>query len=358
MIMGNIQVCVENVTKHFGEVLAVDHLSLSVEQGQFLTLLGPSGCGKTTLLRSIAGFEEPDSGRIAIGGRDVTDLPAHKRPANMVFQRYALFPHLTVFENVAFGLRVKKLSAKEIETRVLGMLALVQLEGYGERRINQLSGGQAQRVALARALVNEPGVLLLDEPLGALDLKIRYQMEMELKLLHAKLGITFIYVTHDQDEAMTLSDRVVIMSAGRVVQDSTPEDVYRNPASAFVADFIGHSNLIEAEVEKVDPLRLVFFGRSYATRCCAGLSAGQKVKALLRPEAMQLFREKPDGYENWVGGSVLDVTFKGAYVDYLVDTGAYRLKVHQSLYEGVTVLGRGEHVHLAWCAEDVIVLSA
>ena len=355
--MGNIQVCVENVTKHFGEVLAVDQLNLSVEQGQFMTLLGPSGCGKTTLLRTIAGFEEPDAGRIAIGGRDVTDLPAHKRPANMVFQRYALFPHLSVFENVAFGLQVKKLSAQEIESRVQRMLALVQLVGYGKRRINQLSGGQAQRVALARALVNEPAVLLLDEPLGALDLKIRYQMEMELKLLHAQLGITFIYVTHDQDEAMTLSDRVVVMSAGRIVQDSTPEDVYRHPVSAFVADFIGHSNLIEAEVEQANPARLIFFGQPYDCRGCPALSKGQKVKALLRPEAIQLFRDKPDGFDSWAVGTVLDVTFKGPYVDYLVEVGGFRLKVHQSLYEGVTVFRRGEQLHMAWCAEDVLVMA-
>ena len=356
--MKNIQVRLEKVTKRFGDVTAVSNLDLNVEQGRFLTLLGPSGCGKTTLLRSIAGFEEPDSGRIYIGGRDVTDLPAHKRPSNMVFQRYALFPHLTVFENVAFGLMVKKLSTQEIDKRVEKMLALVQLEGYGRRQINQLSGGQAQRVALARALVNEPEVLLLDEPLGALDLKIRFQMEMELKLLHAELGITFIYVTHDQDEAMTLSDRIVIMNAGQIVQDGAPEDIYSNPASAFVADFIGHSNLFDAEVENSSPVKIKLFGVTFACRCGSDIQPGMKVKTLLRPEAIRIMREHPEGFENKMIGKVIDVTFKGPYVDYLVDAGNQRLKVHQSLFEGVQVYKRDETVHLAWCPEDMVVLNS
>lgn len=356
--MSKIHVSLENATRRFGEVVAVDNLSLSVEKGRFLTLLGPSGCGKTTLLRSIAGFEELDSGRISIGGRDVTNLPAHKRPSNMVFQRYALFPHLSVYENVAFGLRVKKFGDQQIKNRVERMLTLVQLAGYGERHINQLSGGQAQRVALARALVNEPEVLLLDEPLGALDLKIRYQMEMELKLLHAEMGITFIYVTHDQDEAMTLSDRVVIMSAGRIIQDGTPEDIYTNPKSAFVADFIGHSNLFEAVVESVSPTRLYFFHNSYTGRLSTNLRIGQKVKALIRPEAIRITQDELDNYPNSVKGRIIDVTFKGHYVDYLVTVGDQRFKVHQSICEGVTVFKLSEAIYLTWSPEDMLVLDS
>jgi spermidine/putrescine transport system ATP-binding protein len=355
--VGEVQVCVDKITKRFGDVVAVDEMSLSVERGQFLTLLGPSGCGKTTLLRMIAGFEEPTTGRVFIGGTDVTYLPPHRRPANMVFQRYALFPHLSVFENVAFGLRLKKLSDSQVTGHVEQMLALVQLEGYGGRHVNQLSGGQAQRVALARAIVNEPDVLLLDEPLGALDLKIRQQMQVELKLLHAELGMTFVYVTHDQEEAMTISDRIVVMRSGRVVQDGSPEEIYSNPANAFVADFIGHSNLLLAEVTTADPTRCRFLGSIYACRRCPGLEEGQEVKVLLRPETIMLFSDPPDGLENWVEGEIVDSTFKGPYVDYLLDVDTCRLKVHQPIHEGVRVFARGEQLHAAWSPDDAHVLG-
>jgi spermidine/putrescine transport system ATP-binding protein len=356
--MTNIQVMVNNVTKMFGEVVAVDNLSLSVEQGQLLTILGPSGCGKTTLLRIVAGFEEPTSGRIFIGGKDVTYVPPHRRPANMVFQRYALFPHLTVFENVAFGLRLKKLNENVIKDRVKRMLTLVQLEGLGKRNVNQLSGGQSQRVALARALINEPEVLLLDEPLGALDLKIRQQMEMELKLLHAELGTTFIYVTHDQEEAMTISNRIVVMHKGQIIQDGTPEEIYATPKNAFVADFIGHSNIVDAYIIQVDPVRINLLGTTLVCQDHQDLNVNQQVKVLLRPEAFVIFQDRPKNSENVITGRIIDATFKGPYVDYLVDVGETRLKAHYSIREGIRIFGQGESIFLSWSPDDALVLPS
>jgi len=356
--MNNSQVFVDNTTKRFGEVLATRDLSLTVERGQFLTLLGPSGCGKTTLLRMIAGFEEPDEGRIFIGGQDVTFSPPHKRPSNMVFQRYALFPHLSIFDNVAFGLRVKKLGERDITDRVERILDLVQLKGFGPRTINQLSGGQSQRVALARALVNEPDVLLLDEPLAALDLKIRQQMQVELKLLHAELGITFIYVTHDQEEAMTISDRIVVMQAGQIVQDGAPEEIYNSPANTFVAEFIGHSNLMEATVESVSPMQLKFLGDVVNFNSSLDFQIAQTIKVLLRPEALLIYREKPPRATNLISGKVVDATFKGPYVDYLVDFNGQRLKVHQSIHNGVQVMERGEKAYIVWSPDDMLILES
>ena len=276
--MSPVQVQTEALSKSFGSVRAVQSLDLAVEQGEFLTILGPSGCGKTTLLRLIAGFEEPDAGRVFIAGEDVTFVPPHRRPANMVFQRYALFPHLTVAENVGFGLRLKKVAEHDVRPRVERMLDLVQLTGFGMRRTHQLSGGQAQRVALARALINEPEVLLLDEPLGALDLKIRQQMQIELKLLHAQLGMTFIYVTHDQEEAMSISDRIVVMNDGRIAQQGSPREIYANPASTYVADFVGHSNLLPARVHQVAPVRVDIMGSEFTVRSRSGLQVGQEVR--------------------------------------------------------------------------------
>ena len=231
----------EGVTKRFDDVIAVDDLTLQIESGQFYALLGPSGCGKTTTLRMIGGFEEPTDGTIYLGDRPVTALPPHKRDVNTVFQSYALFPHLTIFENVAFGLRRKRVKGADLRTRVGEMLRLVGLEGYGNRKPKQLSGGQQQRVALARALVNSPGVLLLDEPLGALDLKLRKEMQMFLKALHRDLGITFLHVTHDQEEAMTMADSIVVMNHGRIEQAGSPAELYERPATAFVASFLGVS---------------------------------------------------------------------------------------------------------------------
>jgi spermidine/putrescine transport system ATP-binding protein len=350
------QVVVDRIVKRFGETIALQDVSLQVERGQFLTLLGPSGCGKTTLLRIIAGFEEPNEGCIQIAGKDMTYMPPHKRPVNMVFQKYALFPHLSVFEDVAFGLRIKKLSANIINSKVERMLALVQLSEFGGRMVNQLSGGQAQRVALARALVNEPEVLLLDEPLAALDLKIRQQMQIELKLLHAELGITFIYVTHDQEEAMTISDRIVVISAGMIVQDGTPGEIYNYPASAFVAEFIGHSNIIDAVVRSISPVKLGFWEGEHLCRECRELQMGQNVKALLRPEAILISSEESIHNSDQVTGTIVDATFKGPFVDYLVNIEHQRMKIHQSIHDGVRVLQRGEKAYLHWSPDDLIVL--
>ena len=320
---------------------------------------GPAtGCGKTTLLRAIAGFEEPDSGRIYIGGQDVTFTPPHKRPANMVFQRYALFPHLSVKENVEFGLRVKKLSESEITDRAERMLNLVQLKGYGSRRLNQLSGGQAQRVALARALVNELDVLLLDEPLAALDLKIRQQMQVELKLLHAELGITFIYMTHDQEEAMTISDRIVVLQAGKIIQDGSPEEIYNSPKNGFVADFIGQSNLIEATVVSFDPLKLKIQDDVFTCHSCSNLEIGQKVKGMLRPEALLIYQEEPPDATNLLIGRVVNTNFKGPYVDYIIDFNQQRLKVHQSIHNDVQIMERGEKVYIIWSPDDMLLLMS
>src|SRR5688500_10768155 len=248
--VAEVDVRLERVTKDFGETVAVDDLSLDIAEGEFFSLLGPSGCGKTTTLRMIGGFEEPTRGTIYLGGRDVTDLPPHKRNVNTVFQSYALFPHLNVYENVAFGLRRTKVQDGDIKTRVSEALRLVDLEGFEKRRPGQMSGGQQQRVALARALVNAPKVLLLDEPLGALDLKLRKQMQLELKRIQQEVGITFIYVTHDQEEAMTMSDRLAVMRVGKIEQIGPPEDVYENPTTQFVAAFLGASNLLEGELKE------------------------------------------------------------------------------------------------------------
>ena len=243
---------IKNVSKSFGEKCILRDVSISVKQGEFLTLLGPSGCGKTTLLRMIAGFGSPDSGEILINGTDITDMPAHERPVNTVFQRYALFPHLDVYENIAFGLKLHKVPEDEIDKRVRKVLKMVSMTDYEDRDVESLSGGQQQRVAIARAIVNQPKVLLLDEPLSALDLKMRKDMQIELKEMHRKLGITFIYVTHDQEEALTLSDTIVVLDNGDIKQIGTPTDIYNEPQNAFVADFIGESNILNGKMIQAD----------------------------------------------------------------------------------------------------------
>ena len=285
-----------NVTRRFGEVTAVDAVSLTVVGGEFLTLLGPSGCGKTTLLRMIAGFELPDSGHIILGGRDVTHLPPHQRDVTTVFQQYALFPHLNVFANVAFGLRRRHVAADEITRRVESALEMVRLGGLRERHPSELSGGQQQRVALARALVVEPRVLLLDEPLAALDLKLRKQMQIELKGLQRRLGISFIYVTHDQEEALTMSDRIVVMNAGRIEQVGRAEEIYERPQTEFVAGFIGVSNILEGTVEEVTgKVSTVSLGSVRIAARADGASPGERVRVLIRPEKISLAAEAAPG---------------------------------------------------------------
>jgi spermidine/putrescine transport system ATP-binding protein len=290
------EVELQNVTKRFGDVTAVDSVSLSVLSGEFLTLLGPSGCGKTTLLRIIAGFELPDFGRVVLGGREVTQLPPNHRDVTTVFQHYALFPHLNVFANVAFGLERRHVAPDEIRRRVAAALEMVRLGGLDERQPRELSGGQQQRVALARALVLEPRVLLLDEPLAALDLKLRKQMQIELKNLQRRLEISFIYVTHDQEEALTMSDRIVVMNAGRIEQVGRAEEIYERPRTEFVAGFIGVSNIIEGTVEEVTgQLSIVSVGNARIGAYADSVKPGERVRVLVRPEKINIGAEAGPG---------------------------------------------------------------
>ncbi|MFG1673203.1 ABC transporter ATP-binding protein [Micromonospora sp. NPDC049282] len=311
-----------DLTKRFGVFTAVDDLSLTVPQGSFFALLGASGCGKTTTLRMIAGLEAPTSGRVLLGDRDITGLRPYKRPVNTVFQSYALFPHLDIHENVAFGLRRRGI--RKVAEQVERMLALVQLEGYGRRRPAQLSGGQQQRVALARALINHPQMLLLDEPLGALDLKLRRQMQIELKRIQAEVGITFLHVTHDQEEAMWMADTVAVMNAGRIEQLGAPADIYEYPASPFVANFLGQSNLIEAEVSghDTDDLLVTGHGTRFTTPLDRARSRQGPVWLGVRPEKLRLVADRtrvPDG-RNAVSGVLTDICYAGVSTEFLLRT--------------------------------------
>ena len=289
------EVELDNVTKRFGDMTAVDGVTLAVERGEFLTMLGPSGCGKTTLLRMIAGFATPDSGRVRLGGRDVTDVPPYRRDVTTVFQQYALFPHLNVFDNVAFGLHRRRVAREETGRRVRDALEMVRLSGLDQRTPAELSGGQQQRVALARALVLEPRVLLLDEPLAALDLKLRKQMQLELKGLQRRLGISFVYVTHDQEEALTMSDRVVVMNAGHVEQVGRAEEIYERPVSEFVAGFIGMSNLIEGTVAEVrGQISIINIVGAHVAAQSNGAAVGERVRLMVRPEKIKLTADQRD----------------------------------------------------------------
>ncbi len=283
-------VSVRSVSKRFGAVTALNHVSLDIKRGEFFSLLGPSGCGKTTLLRIVGGFEHPDAGEVFIGGRNVAADPPYKRRTNMIFQHLALFPHLTVAQNIAFGLEMKKVERAKIDRKVADILGLVRLEDYGRRKIDELSGGQRQRIAIARALINEPEVLLLDEPLGALDLQLRLQMHDELRRIHREIGSTFILVTHDQGEAITLSDRIAVMENGRVVQLGAPNDIYYRPTSRFVASFIGHANFIDGEISAVEDERceLSLNGLKLKGIASSQLKVGAKGTGVLRYEHVRL----------------------------------------------------------------------
>ena len=294
---------------------AVDDFNLEVKRGEFVTFLGPSGCGKTTTLRMIAGFEMPSSGKILLNGEDISQLPANKRPINTVFQRYALFPHMNIYDNIAFGLKLKKLSKDEIKKKVKHVLSIVDLEGFENRKISTLSGGQQQRIAIARALVNEPEILMLDEPLGALDLKMRKEMQLELKNMHDRLGITFIYVTHDQEEALTMSDKIVVLSEGKIQQIGTPEDIYNEPQNAFVADFIGESNIFKGIMTK--NMKVRFCGGEFAGM--DDLPEGTLVDVVVRPEDVII--TKPE--EGAISGDVVSVIFKGMHYEITIESGKY-----------------------------------
>jgi spermidine/putrescine transport system ATP-binding protein len=300
----------------------VDDFNLEVGRGEFVTFLGPSGCGKTTTLRMIAGFDQPTNGEILLNGEDITKIPANKRPINTVFQRYALFPHMNIFDNIAFGLKLKKLPQDEIRRKVKHVLEIVDLEGFEKRRVSTLSGGQQQRIAIARALVNEPEILLLDEPLGALDLKMRKEMQLELKNMHDQLGITFIYVTHDQEEALTMSDKIVVMSEGKVQQIGTPEDIYNEPKNAFVADFIGDSNIFKGIM--TGDKRVRFCGGEFV--CVDDVPEGTLVDVVVRPEDVILTAPE----QGTVEGVVTSVIFKGIHYEIAVESGKYEMVIQST----------------------------
>ena len=301
----------------FDDELVLDHINLYINDSEFLTLLGPSGCGKTTTLRIIGGFTTPTSGDVTFDGVRINDVPPHKRQINTVFQKYALFPHLDVFENIAFGLRIAKVPAEKIEERVTEMLGVVSLKGFEHRKITQLSGGQQQRVAIARALVNRPKVLLLDEPLGALDLRLRKDMQNELKRIQQQMGITFIYVTHDQEEALTMSDTVVVMDKGRIQQIGTPEDIYNEPKNAFVADFIGESNILNGTMVRDNVVKM--YGKEFP--CVdGGFQPNEPVDVVIRPEDIDIVPVE----QGQLVGTVTNVTFKGMQYDIIVDFRGFK----------------------------------
>ena len=334
-----------NCRMDFDGETVLDSINIYFNNSEFLTLLGPSGCGKTTTLRIIGGFLQPTSGDVLFDGVRINDVPPHKRRINTVFQKYALFPHLNVFENVAFGLRIAKVPQKEVEQRVTEMLEIVSLKGFEKRKPAQLSGGQQQRVAIARALVNRPEVLLLDEPLGALDLRLRKDMQNELKRIQQQLGITFIYVTHDQEEALAMSDTVVVMDRGRIQQIGTPEDIYNEPKNAFVADFIGESNILDG-IMRADYV-VEFFGRKF--RCLdKGFAPDEPVDVVIRPEDVDIV--PPDS--GHLCGTVTSVTFKGVHYDTIVDFKGFKWLIQ------TTDLHRpGEYIGIRLTPDDIHVMK-
>jgi spermidine/putrescine transport system ATP-binding protein len=350
------------VSKRFGAVGAVDDVSLEINEGEFFSLLGPSGCGKTTTLRMVAGFEVPDTGRIVLQGNDVTRVPANRRPVNMVFQQYALFPHMSVYENVAFGLKVKRVPRAEHCGRVHQMLRVVSLEGMDKRRARQLSGGQQQRVALARALVNRPAALLLDEPLGALDVKLRKHMQLELKRIQHELGTTFVYVTHDQEEALAMSDRIAVMNGGRVEQTGSPREIYEHPRTAFVADFIGSLNAFDLRIDELVGANAVMrLGENERIVVAVGDGhrPGETLRAAVRPERVQIEaagRPILDGGSR-VEGTIAEIVFLGMYTQFHVDTPTGRLVSHRLADEALAPLERGARVALSWEPEQASLLG-
>ena len=362
-----------DISKNYGSVKAVRNVSLSVRRGEFFSLLGPSGCGKTTLLRTLAGFETPDTGRIFLNGKDITDLPPHERKVNTIFQSYALFPHLSVYDNIAFGLRIAHRPKAEIKHEVEKMLAMIQLEDQAWKKPSQISGGQKQRVAIARALVNRPQVLLLDEPLAALDLKLRQRMLMELDLIHDEVGITFLYVTHDQGEAMSLSDRIAVMNGGRIEQLGSPAEIYEAPRTSFVAAFIGDTNFFEGVVAEKLSGAAGSVGSGYSRLRVDGfpdivcyndkqIRAGERVALSVRPEKFSIGVEPPkeNPLLNIVRGKVEDVIYLGGQTKYWVRMGEYRiclLRQHARYLLDEKPIRWQDEVYLWWHADDGFMLE-
>lgn len=326
--MSECLIRLEDIVMEFDDKKILKSINLTVKDKEFVTLLGPSGCGKTTTLRIIGGFETPTSGAVYFDGKKINDVPPHKRNINTIFQKYALFPHLNVYDNIAFGLNIKKVPKKEIEPRVKEVLRLVNLDDYGDRSVTSLSGGEQQRVAIARAVVNRPRVLLLDEPLGALDLKLRKGMQTELKNIQRELGITFIFVTHDQEEALTMSDTIVVMNRGHIQQIGTPTDIYNEPANAFVADFIGESNIIGGRMPKDE---LAFFAGREFVCTDRGFAPDEEVDVVIRPEDLKICPRE----EAQLFGRVENIVFKGVHYEMHVMSGGFRWLIHSTISEHV-----------------------
>ena len=342
--MSNAVIELKNISKSFGEEDILENFSVEIKRHAFVTILGPSGCGKTTMLRLIGGFETPDNGQILFDGEDITNLPPYKRRLNTVFQKYALFPHMNVFDNVAFGLIIKKIDKKIIKEKVSEVLKLVNLSGFEKRSVDALSGGQQQRIAIARALVNEPEVLLLDEPLGALDLKLRQEMQLELKKIQKKLGITFIYVTHDQEEALTMSDEIIVMNGGKIQQMGSPIDIYNEPENAFVASFIGESNIIDGIMQK--DFLVEFAGNSF--ECLdSGFGDYEFVDVVIRPEDIKFDKEKGK-----IPGTVTSVIFKGVHYEMIINAADYDWTVQSTTMEPV-----GTEVYLDFYPNDIHIMK-
>ena len=355
---GAMPVAIDRVSKSYGGYTAVVDVSIDVEPGTILSLLGPSGCGKTTVLRMVAGLETPDAGTIRIGERVLNDVPVWKRKVGMVFQSYALFPHMTVAENIGFGLRMQGIRGRQAEPAIRQAMDLTRLAALADRLPSQLSGGQRQRVALARAIVNSPQVLLLDEPLGALDKKLRDQMQVELKLLQRRVGLSTIIVTHDQDEALTLSDRVAVMSNGRLEQAASPQEIYRYPRNAFVAGFIGAANLLPAKAEGYADTSMTARLRSgtVVRASHAAPGCGDDISVMIRPENLRLKRQG-HGHENVLRGRVINVQFSGAHMAYVVEADGHALNVASPCHgQAGPVVAVGDIVELAWSADDTMIV--
>jgi spermidine/putrescine transport system ATP-binding protein len=352
-------IAVEHVIKRFGRATAVNDVTLTIGEGEFFSLLGPSGCGKTTTLRMIAGFETPDEGRILLHGNDMTSVAPNRRPVNMVFQQYALFPHMSIYDNIAFGLKAKHVPREEHRARIQQLLSVVALEGYEKRKPRQLSGGQQQRVALARALVNHPAALLLDEPLGALDVKLRKQMQLELKRIQSELGTTFVYVTHDQEEALAMSDRIAVMNGGKVEQIGSPREIYETPETAFVADFIGSLNALDVKVDElVGGFAVMRLGETerLVIPVHDTVQPGDSIRIAVRPERVQIGATTSDGGSR-LEGTIEEIIYLGMYIQFHVQTRIGRVTSYRLADESLAPLEEGAKVTLWFEPDQTSVLG-